>query len=113
MPVLAKANGIVMRMLINQMFGTHFHAFYGDCELVIGLNPLRVIQGEAPPWVREWALDWVGHYQSRLFAVFSGISLWDSSVRSAMSIEHEPQNAIQAPSGAAWFELSVWLHGGL
>jgi hypothetical protein len=65
MPVLAKANGIVMRMLINQMFGTHFHAFYGDSELVIGLNPLRVIQGEAPPWVREWALDWVGHYQSR------------------------------------------------
>ena len=65
MPVLAKANGIEMRMLINQMFGTHFHAFYGDSELVIGLNPLRVIQGEAPPWVREWALDWVGHYQSR------------------------------------------------
>ena len=30
-----------------------------------------------------------------------------------MFIEHEPQNAIQAPSGAAWFELSVWLHGGL
>ena len=54
-----------MRMLINQIFGTHFHAFYGDSELVIGLNPLRVIQGEAPPWVREWALDWVGHYQNR------------------------------------------------
>jgi len=54
-----------MRMLIGQMFGTHFHAFYGDSELVIGLNPLRVIQGEAPPWVREWALDWVGHYQGR------------------------------------------------
>jgi hypothetical protein len=65
MPVLAKANGIVMRMLIGQMFGTHFHAFYGDSELVIGLNPLRVIQGEAPAWVREWALDWVGRYQSR------------------------------------------------
>jgi len=33
-----------MRMLIDQTFGTHFHAFYGDSELVIGLNPLRVIQ---------------------------------------------------------------------
>ena len=65
MPVLVKANGIVMRTLIDQTFGTHFHAFYGDSELVISLNPLRVIQGEAPPWVREWALDWVGHYQSR------------------------------------------------
>jgi len=29
------------------------HAFYGDSELVFGFNPLRVIQGDAPPWVRE------------------------------------------------------------
>jgi len=49
----------------------------------------------------------------RFFAVLGGIGLWDSSVRSAMFIEHEPQNDIQAPSGAAWFELSVWRHGGL
>jgi hypothetical protein len=68
MPVLAKFDGIVIRMLTDQTFGTHFHAFYGDSELVIGLNPLRVIQGEAPPWVREWALDWVGHYQSKLLS---------------------------------------------
>lgn len=54
-----------MRKLIDQTFATHFHAFYGDSELVIGQKPLRVIQGEAPSWVREWALDWVGHYQSR------------------------------------------------
>jgi Domain of unknown function (DUF4160) len=66
MPVLAKFCGIVIRMLFDQTFGTHFHAFYGDSELVIGLNPLRVIQGEAPPWVRDWALDWVGHYQREL-----------------------------------------------
>jgi hypothetical protein len=64
MPVLAKFYGIVIRMLCDRTFGTHFHAFYGDSELVIGVNPLRVIQGEAPPWVREWALAWVRHYQS-------------------------------------------------
>lgn len=69
MPVLAKFYGIVIRMLTDQTFGTHFHAFYGDSELVIGLNPLRVIQGEAPPWVQEWALDWVKHYQHDLFFV--------------------------------------------
>jgi hypothetical protein len=68
MPVLATFYGIVIRMLTDQTFGTHFHAFYGDSELVIGLNPLRVIQGEAPPWVREWSLDWVGHYQSDLLS---------------------------------------------
>jgi hypothetical protein len=71
MPVLAKFYGIVIRMLTNQTFGTHFHAFYGDSELVIGLNPLRVIQGEAPSWVRDWALDWVRHYQSELLSARS------------------------------------------
>lgn len=66
MPVIAKFCGIVMRLLIDRTFGTHVHAFYGDFELVIGLNPLRVIQGDAPSWVREWALDWVGHHQHEL-----------------------------------------------
>ncbi|MEI6779685.1 MAG: DUF4160 domain-containing protein [Verrucomicrobiota bacterium] len=68
MPVLAKFCGIVIRRLIDHTFGTHFHAFYGDSELVIGLNPLRVIQGEAPPWVRDWALDWVEQYQGKLLS---------------------------------------------
>jgi len=68
MPVLAKFSGIVMRMLIDRTFGTHVHALYGDFELVIGLNPLRVIQGEAPSWVREWSLDWVGQHQRELLS---------------------------------------------
>lgn len=66
MPVLAKSSGIVIQMLIDRTFGTHFHAFYGDSELVIGLDPLRVIQGEAPTWVREWALDWVRLHENEL-----------------------------------------------
>jgi hypothetical protein len=66
MPVLAKFCGIVIRMLIDRSFGTHFHAFFGDTELVIALNPLRVIQGDVPAWVRDWALDWVRQHQRRL-----------------------------------------------
>ncbi len=64
MPVLARFCGIVIRVLSHPTFGTHYHAFYGDCELVIGLNPVRVIEGEAPDWVRECALDWVTRHQS-------------------------------------------------
>ncbi len=66
--MLAKFSGIVIRMLSDQTFGTHFHVFYGDCELVIGLNPLRVIQGEAPAWVQDLALQWVGQHQHGLAA---------------------------------------------
>lgn len=64
MPVLAKSRGIVIRMLIDGTFGRHFHAIYGDAELVIGLDPMRVIQGEVPAWVETWALDWVKVHQS-------------------------------------------------
>ncbi len=55
-----------MRLLIDRTFGTRVHAFYGDSELVIGLNPPRVIQGEAPAWVREWSLDWLRQHQREL-----------------------------------------------
>jgi hypothetical protein len=68
MPVLAKSCGIVMRILIDRTFGTHYHAFYGDAELVIGLHPMRVIQGDVPPWVQEWALHWVQHHQDEFLS---------------------------------------------
>jgi len=55
-----------MRLLIDRTFGTRVHAFYGDTELVIGLTPLRVIQGDAPSWVRDWALWWVRWHQNEL-----------------------------------------------
>lgn len=66
MPVLAKSDGVVIRVLVDRTFGTHYHAFYGETELVIGLNPTRVIQGDGPDWVRDWALEWVSSHQSRL-----------------------------------------------
>ena len=68
MPVLAKSSGIVIRMLIDRTFGTHVHALYGDAEMVIGLNPTRVIQGEVPRWVQEWALEWVAHHQGEFLS---------------------------------------------
>ncbi len=64
MPVLAKFQGIVMRMLNHHTFGTHLHAIYGEAELVIGLNPVRIIQGEAPSWVSARALEWVREHES-------------------------------------------------
>ena len=58
MPVLCKLHGIIIRMLTDRTFGVHLHAFYGGSEMVVGLNPLRVIQSEVPSWVEEWVLEW-------------------------------------------------------
>ena len=63
MPVLAKFHGIVMRMMCHRTFGTHLHAIYGEAELVIGLRPVRIIQGEAPSWVSTRALAWVRQHE--------------------------------------------------
>jgi hypothetical protein len=66
MAVLAKSCGIVMRKLIDRTFGTRLHAIYGDSELVIGLKPVRLIQGEAPQWVREWSMNWARTHEQEL-----------------------------------------------
>jgi len=44
----------------------------------------------------------------RFFAASSGKSVRESSVGSAMSIEHEPRNTLQAPLGAAWVWFKAW-----
>jgi hypothetical protein len=69
MPVLAKYCGVVIRMLIDRTFGTRLHAIYGDSELVIGLDPVRVIQGDVPPWVHEWSMNWVQAHEDELLPV--------------------------------------------
>ncbi|HEY9175048.1 MAG TPA: DUF4160 domain-containing protein [Verrucomicrobiae bacterium] len=66
MPVIARFFGIVMRLVIDRTFGMHVHAFYGDCELVVALNPLRVIQGDVPSWVQERVLGWLDLHEREL-----------------------------------------------
>ncbi|HMO64426.1 MAG TPA: DUF4160 domain-containing protein [Verrucomicrobiota bacterium] len=58
MPVLSKFYGIVIRMVFSRALGAHFHALYGDREVVVGLHPLRIIQGDAPPRVADLVLEW-------------------------------------------------------
>ena len=66
MPVISKFYGIVIRMLFIRHFVAHFHAFYGDCELVVGINPLRILQGCAPARARCMVLEWATAHQSEL-----------------------------------------------
>jgi hypothetical protein len=70
MPVLAKFYGIVVRMLFAPVLGAHFHAIYGDYELVVAIQPLAVIQGDAPQRVREMVLEWAVQHQRELLAAW-------------------------------------------
>ena len=66
MPVISKFYGIVIRMLFIRHFVAHFHAFYGDCELVVGINPLCILQGGAPIRARDMVLEWARAHQAEL-----------------------------------------------
>jgi len=83
MPVISKFYGIVIRMLFIQPFVAHFHAFYGDCELVVGINPLKVLQGEAPRRVRSMVIEWALQHQRELLEDWSRLG----SAQGAQPIE--------------------------
>lgn len=57
-------------MLFAPLLGAHFHALCGDHELVVAIHPLRVIQGDAPPRMRELVLRWAGRHQRELLAAW-------------------------------------------
>jgi hypothetical protein len=66
MPVLSKFYGIVIRMAFIRAFAAHFHAIYGQWELIVGIAPLRIIQGDAPGRVRDLVLEWAAVHQREL-----------------------------------------------
>ena len=70
MPVLSKFYGIVIRMLLAFPNEAHFHASYGNAELVVGIAPLRIIQGDAPFRVRALVLHWAARHQEDLLAAW-------------------------------------------
>ncbi len=71
MPVISKFYGIVIRMWFIRPFVAHFHAFYGDCELMVGINPLTIIQGDAPHRVRSMVMEWATEHQRELLEDWS------------------------------------------
>ena len=83
MPVISKFYGIVIRMFFIRPFVAHFHAFYGDNELVVGIHPLKILQGEAPRRVRAMVLEWAVQHQAELLEAWSSLS----SARSPQPIQ--------------------------
>ena len=75
MPVLSKFYGIVIRMVFTRAFIAHFHAIYGHSELVVGIAPLRIIQGEAPGRVCDMVLEWAAAHQRELLEAWNRCSV--------------------------------------
>lgn len=44
----------------------HFHAVYGEHELIVGISPIAVLEGEVPSRVRSMVLEWTALHQQEL-----------------------------------------------
>jgi Domain of unknown function (DUF4160) len=66
-PVISNFYGIEIQMFADDHSPPHFHASYGDDELLVGISPIRILRGAAPPRVRSMVLEWAAmHHQELL-----------------------------------------------
>lgn len=71
MPVLSKFYGIVIRMAFTRAFIAHFHAIYGQSELVVGIAPVRIIQGMRRHEFVTWCFNGGAEHQRELLEAWS------------------------------------------
>jgi len=60
MPEISRFFGIVIKMYFDDHLPPHFHAEYGDDEVLVNINTLTAVAGKLPTrafgLVTEWAL---------------------------------------------------------
>ena len=58
--------GIIIRMFYNDHAPPHFHAIYGEYELLVSISPIAILEGKAPNRVRSMGLEWAALHQAEL-----------------------------------------------
>jgi hypothetical protein len=66
MPTISQFYGILIRIFYNDHAPPHFHAVYGEHELVVGISPVSILDGAAPARVRSMVLEWTALHQLEL-----------------------------------------------
>ena len=66
MPIISRFYGIDIQMFYNDHAPPHFHATYGDDELVVQINPIMIMEGDVRPRVRSMVLEWAALHQAEL-----------------------------------------------
>ena len=66
MPKVSEFFGILIAMYFSDHSPSHFHAIYAQYEAKIGIDPIRVIEGQLPRRVLSLVFEWAAIYQSEL-----------------------------------------------
>jgi len=66
MPEISRFFGIVIAMYWDEHNPPHFHALYGDDEVLIDIRTLSVFSGRLPPRALGLVIEWATLHQEEL-----------------------------------------------
>lgn len=66
MPEISRFFGIVIAMYWDEHNPPHFHAFYGDDEVLIDIRSLSVFSGRLPPRALGLVIEWATLHREEL-----------------------------------------------
>jgi hypothetical protein len=66
MPTISEFFGILILMFYDDHAPPHFHARYGEHEVVIRIDPVGVLRGRFPPKALSLVIEWAQMYQKNL-----------------------------------------------
>ncbi len=66
MPTISEFFGILILMYYGDHAPPHFHARYGDYEVLIQIAPLGVLKGKFPPRALSLVMEWAQIHQEQL-----------------------------------------------
>lgn len=68
MPRVSEFFGIAIYLYYRDHPHPHFHAIYGQYDVPIGIDPIRVLEGTLPRRVQALVFEWAEKYQMELLA---------------------------------------------
>jgi len=66
MPEIARFYGIVIKMFFEDHNPPHFHAIYGEYEVLIDISTFAVFAGHLPPRALGLVIEWATQHQDEL-----------------------------------------------
>jgi Domain of unknown function (DUF4160) len=71
MPEVARFYGISIKIFFGDHPPPHFHAVYGEYNALVGIESLKVIEGDLPNRAEKLVLEWAGKYQNELMEMWN------------------------------------------
>ena len=68
MPRISEFYGIAIYPYYHDHAPPHFHAIYAGSEALIGIDPVRIIEGNLPRRASSLVIEWARVYQEELTA---------------------------------------------